>query len=299
MNEIKNILAVVNPDRKTSMAAIRGAVLAKKFDAHLTLLSVVYQSGLGTGVDFELFHQVEGNGVRAQILKQSRSDLEAMAQSLDLPAGRVSVDTLWAHPFEDGVHEAMQSYKADLLCLAPRDERHRKLSRAEWRLVHNSKIPILVVKSESWADPAVVAASIDASALDRDETGIDQHILDWALGFSEAFGSLEIYHAMYEMPDAIGIAEDPKVYRAELEKHRKKLITDLLPADLTPAPAIHLEAVDPDHGITSFCRERPVDVMVMGVFTRNRLKEFLIGSTARKLLPTLPCDVLAVPAGRG
>ncbi len=299
MKEINNILAVVNPDRDTSFSALRGAALARKFDASLTLVSVVYESGLGAGVDFELFHQVQGDGVRTEIMKQSRSDLEALAQTLDLPSDRVQVDTLWAHPFEDGIHEAMRSYKADLVCMAPRDDRHRKLSRAEWRLIHDSSVPILLVKGSTWADPAVIAASIDASALDRDETGIDEVILDWAMTFGEACGQLEIYHAMHEVPGAIGIAEDPEVYKTELEKSRRALIEKLLPDSLPTAPVIHCDAVDPDHGILNFCRERPADLMVMGVFARNVLKDFLIGSTARKLLPTLPCDVLAVPAGRG
>ncbi|MEM7708846.1 MAG: universal stress protein [Pseudomonadota bacterium] len=298
MNEIKNILAVVNPDRDTSFSALRGAALAKNFGANLTLVSVVYESGLGTGVDFELFHQVRGDGDRIEILKAARENLEKLAQTLDLPSDRVTVDSLWARPFEDGVREAIGSYKADLVCMAPRDDRSRKLSRAEWHLIHGSSVPILLVKGSTWADPAVIASSLDPTAVDRGETGIDHQILGWASQFADACGGLEIYHAMHQVPGAIGIAEDPEVYMAELEKSRRALIEELLPDDLSKAPVIHCAAVDPDRGILNFCRERPVDLMVMGVFARSRLKDFLIGSTARKLLPTLSCDVLAVPAGR-
>ena len=41
---------------------------------------------------------------------------------------------------------------------------------------------------------------------------------------------------------------------------------------------------------------KSVDLAVIGIFARSRLHDLMVGSLARKLLPRLECDVLAIPA---
>lgn len=63
-----------------------------------------------------------------------------------------------------------------------------------------------------------------------------------------------------------------------------------------PAITVHVAAGDgiPDHAIVKFIREHNIDLLVLGTASRSGFAALLQGNTAERLLPEVPCSVLAV-----
>jgi universal stress protein E len=63
-----------------------------------------------------------------------------------------------------------------------------------------------------------------------------------------------------------------------------------------PTVAVHVADGDgmPDHAITKFVRDHPIDLLVLGTVARHGLSGILLGNTAERLLPEVACSVLAV-----
>jgi universal stress protein E len=59
---------------------------------------------------------------------------------------------------------------------------------------------------------------------------------------------------------------------------------------------LHLADGDgmPDHAILQFIQDHQIDLLVLGTVARGGLPGVLIGNTAERLLPEVPCSVLAV-----
>jgi universal stress protein E len=56
----------------------------------------------------------------------------------------------------------------------------------------------------------------------------------------------------------------------------------------------------PDHAIVKFIDDHAIDLLVLGTVARHGLSGFVLGNTAERLLPEVPCSVLAIkPADFG
>jgi len=66
----------------------------------------------------------------------------------------------------------------------------------------------------------------------------------------------------------------------------------------TPPAGVHLELADrngvADYAILQFIRDHHIDVLVIGTIARSGLSGLVIGNTAERLLPEVPCSVLTV-----
>ncbi len=63
-----------------------------------------------------------------------------------------------------------------------------------------------------------------------------------------------------------------------------------------PEVAVHVADGDgiPDHAIIKFIADHHIDLLVLGTEARHGLSGTLLGNTAERLLPEVPCSVLAV-----
>jgi universal stress protein E len=83
-------------------------------------------------------------------------------------------------------------------------------------------------------------------------------------------------------------AQATQALRAQLERNDGPAATSSV--------AVHVVEGDgtPDHAILSFIREHRIDLLVLGTAARHGLSGLLYGNTAERLLPDVPCSVLAV-----
>lgn len=53
-------------------------------------------------------------------------------------------------------------------------------------------------------------------------------------------------------------------------------------------------AISNDKGIVNYCREKEVDLLIIGRHERRGIAAWLVGATADNILPNVPCDSLVV-----
>ncbi len=84
--------------------------------------------------------------------------------------------------------------------------------------------------------------------------------------------------------------------RADAGLHAQADRSGATPGD--PSISVHVAEGDgiPDHAIVKFIQEHRIDLLVLGTASRNGLAALMQGNTAERLLPEVPCSVLAVKA---
>ncbi len=62
-----------------------------------------------------------------------------------------------------------------------------------------------------------------------------------------------------------------------------------------PLPAkVHFLIEPPDFAIMNYIEQHDIDLLVMGTVGRAGISGFITGNTAERLLPRIPCSLLAV-----
>jgi nucleotide-binding universal stress UspA family protein len=162
------------------------------------------------------------------------------------------------------------------------------------RLVRGTGVPVLVARERARAPYRNIMVATDFSDASK-------HALETALAFF-AGNRLTIFHA-YQAP-YVGLSEDP----ARLAEQFGSIATADYDAFLRTIEISDERRRDLDrlveHGyanslIAQYVDDRGVDLVVLGTRGRNALAQMFLGSTARDILWSLPCDALVVRGPRG
>ena len=90
-------------------------------------------------------------------------------------------------------------------------------------------------------------------------------------------------------------AERVAKYRRDAEQH---IATQLGKFDLAQPAQVHLVTEPPDIAILNHIEQHAIELLVLGTVGRAGIPGFITGNTAERLLPQIPCSVLAVkPTG--
>jgi universal stress protein E len=178
--------------------------------------------------------------------------------------------------------------------MTPLDSGHHGLSSSDWRLLATSPAPVLVVKGPSERQYRNIVAAVDPFHAHAKPADLDAKILATATELKAQTGAaLTALHCFtpqhYITPDARVAPRDDEVAARHLEALPGVLRDAGLPAS---AGQVVLGA---PHAVLHGMAERgEADVIVMGVLARGRIKDWLIGSTAERVLHRTRIDVLAV-----
>jgi nucleotide-binding universal stress UspA family protein len=157
------------------------------------------------------------------------------------------------------------------------------------RLVRRSSVPVLVVRKRGQRPYRYVVVATDFSEPSR-------HALEAAVRFFPS-QRLTIFNA-FDAPMS-AFAGDPEAHRQQFRDAAAKAGEVYLEhSDLSGwqggKPQVLLECGEPDQLLHDYAQEKDVDVVTVGSHGRSALFQVLIGSVARRLISTLPCDVLVV-----
>jgi universal stress protein E len=86
-------------------------------------------------------------------------------------------------------------------------------------------------------------------------------------------------------------AESAAEYRGKAEEH---IAAQLRNFDLAQPAQVHFVTEPPDVAILDHIERHDVELLVMGTVARRGIPGLITGNTAERLLPRIPCSVLAV-----
>ncbi len=305
---MKNILCIVDPESKLSIyqqpAVVRGEFLAKCFNARLHLQALVYNEYL---VD-KLYHD-------ADQVKQQQSDYIANLQlgfndaSEKLIANGVEVkcDVLWSHSHSETALNKAEQINADLIIKASPYHPHLNwpcFSTNDWRLISQSLIPVLLVRSENIQTGQPVIAAVDPTHEHDKPAVLDHAIMEMAQKMATATHSeLHVFHSYYDSSSFLGptcnvnyLPDYTGNYANQAKLLREKRLADFLASYSLDLNNVHLQLGSVKDQLQQLTEQLQAGLVVMGAVSKSQWKRLFIGLTAEKVLNTLTCDVLVIKA---
>jgi universal stress protein E len=268
--------------------------LAQKTDARLTFLSALNLS------PETLTHPSAGGGTVEEV---ARRVLDGVVQT----AREAGVEARGLLVLGSGPAELLRQVRQDghdLLLIGTRDLhgiRRMLFGRAAAGLIHHCPCPVWVAKPRPALDEPpwkiLVASNLGAAA---------EHALDLVLPLAKALGArVHVLHVVDYPLDYIWVNGEPdpataayhRRVRAEAEEVLQEQLRQAHDRDLGVDVQLHFADMAglPDVAILEFIQEHHIDLLALGVHVRGSLEGFLMGNPAERLLPEVPCSLLAVP----
>jgi universal stress protein E len=300
MDRIADILVVVDPTGVEQPAVAKAHALAKRFGACLQLLACDTKFSRETR-----FAAQVSQGLIAPPSASLQPLLDRLAAAARADGIDVSTHLIAGDPLHECILSWMRNAPADLLI---KDTHHHSLvkrtfiTHTDWNLIRACPLPLLLTKPKPWATPPVFVAALDPGHANDALGALDRGILDVTATLARRFDAEP--HAMHAyfpatmavvgpggMPPMAGMT--PEALEAERELRRANV------TQLTDEYGVSRANVYVDVGVAALClpdmaAECHADIVVMGAIARSALKRMFIGSTAERVLETLPCDVLVI-----
>lgn len=298
MNAIRNILAATDFSEGADNALARAAVLAHEAGANLVFLHVFNQDAsdrlLQWGIDKLKQPDLEklARDALGDKLNEVLDEFGHAGQSIgaDVRSGAL-IPTLKA---------SIEELNADLLVCAARGEsllRHHLLGSTALRMLHATRVPVLVVKCAARQPYRKVLLAVDfsdgAMACARSAIAVSPDAELSILNVAES----PFAHAMY-LSNLEEVLMGPyreqatRASQASLRSLRDQIESQL--ATSIPQERLITHEGDASHCIIEQAQSLGCDLIVMGRHGTGMLQERLLGSITKQVLEGAPMDVLVV-----
>jgi universal stress protein E len=303
--QLDSILVVVDPAADEQPALGKAAAIAEAAGARLRLFCCDHDPRLTA----RLFLSPGSlSAARAGFLRRRRQWLESLAAPLAERGIAVEIEAAWDSPLHAGVLTEVSLMKPDLVV---KDTAwHAPLARglfshADWRLLQACPVPLLLAKPRSWPASPSVAAAIDPGHPGDPAAVLDHAVLRQATRLAGWIGARPTAVHAYLPVDPAALAAAaagmPMIPPAgtlgdDMRQAASEAVAAVLAVHRYPPESVELVEGAATDVLPAWCVERAIDVLVVGVISRSRLVEAVLGSTAERLLDRIPSDLLAVRA---
>lgn len=306
MPDRNTIVAIIEPDIHPREVAERGIFLARKLGCDLELLFCDPDIGpLDTG-------WISDTGVpdyAAKIEAAQTEIIDELAADLDQDDVTVTTDVLVERPMGDAIIDRVKKQKPRLLVKGT--QHHSDADRAifvhtDWLLVRTCPCPVYLAKPRSLEENPMIVAAVDPMHSHDKPAALDNRIIEFARGMATKMdGAVHLVHTYHRLvgvgreatrtfkPLILPVEEISERMQAE---HRQKLDA-LAEKHQIDTDNVHQLPGSARELIPMFARTHGADIVVMGALARWGIKRAIIGSTAERVIDSLPCDVLIVTAG--
>jgi nucleotide-binding universal stress UspA family protein len=235
----------------------------------------------------------------AQIVSEWTERLRKFIAESEVGAENVRCEVRIGHPFTE-IAEFCQAHEADLLVMGAKgskDEPHR-IGAIAAKCIRKAPVDVLVVREDAQSPHKKIVTCVDFSensakavqcalhlaALDGGSVDC-LHVYQSAIAMSLDYGGF-----MPAMPAAI----DPEAlgnWQRQLEEFLEPFTREKGDVKVTP---LVVERMNIRETILEHVETTGATLVVLGTRGKTGLREFLIGTTAEKIVQHAPCSILAV-----
>jgi universal stress protein E len=281
-------LLVVLRGADSAQPAVQRAVLLAGRQTGIALLDLVHEPMLDSYMGNTAIYEP----LRKRVVAERAEGVQQLVASLRERGLDVEGKAVWDHPLDEAVAREARAQNADLVVIAPVSE-GAGFTHNEWQLVSTCPVPVLVVRTQAQTKYRHVVAAVDPFHTHSKPDELDLRILAHAHDLqSRSRATLRALHC-YVPVEYFGADLATPAGDASGAARREEVEKVLLRSGLQ-ASAAQVEQGSTHEVIKKLVDRGEADVVVMGVLARGRIKDWLIGSTAERVLHGVPVDVLAV-----
>jgi universal stress protein E len=307
MKDVKRILVVADPTKGSDVhaqrALRRGIDLARQLVAELRVVAVCDYNDYLQGSRLLDLDGLESAWRDYAACKHAW--LEGIVKSAGAGSLRVSVEVAWDRPLHEGITRQVLRYNPDLVL---KDTHHHPaieralFTNTDWHLIRECPAPLMLVRTDAWAGGSKVLAAVDPLHEKDEPAALDRKILDTASYVAQALGrELHVLHVIEPIEAMVSLEEGYVPIAPPVDEIKRKLRAQhdhalrlLLAERSLPPGRMHLRSGSVRGELVAAARELPAALVVMGAIARSALKRVFLGSTAERVLESIPCDVLIV-----
>ncbi len=286
---------VVDKIPAPSMKAVKRAIwLAKANDAHLTFLHVLSPWAPNLDAETQLLVQ-EGHGQRT-VRDHAKEVMAKLVQHASDEGVEADNRVVFGKSWMELIRQVLWK-QHDLVIVGAKDEHPKNpfaTGSSTVKLMRKCPSPVWVTKSSP-------EHNIRSVLVAHDLRPVGEAVME--LGCSTA----ELHHAELHVLHAVEYREHDHIFPApvsdeEAAQYRQnaeaQINAQLKGYDLPHEAHIHFTTRPPDFAIWHCIEEFGIDLLVMGTLGRSGISGLITGNTAERLLPLVPCSILAVkPSG--
>jgi universal stress protein E len=236
--------------------------------------------------------------LRDKAVAEQLESAEALARAVAAAGLRTSAKAVWAPAYDQTVAREVASERIDLVVTEPVRGRAHGFTQEDWRMLALCPAPVLVVKSDGGEPYRHLVAAVDPLHEHAKPAELDAEILRLAKALRQTTqAELRVVHCFTPVAELVRDAvERLPLEDAEraLEGARRETLHSLVTAANIPTESADIVAGKPAAALEKLIDRGTADLVILGGLSRGRLKDFLIGSTAQRLLERSRADVLVV-----
>ena len=283
-------IIVLPQGKDPQQPVLERAVLCASRSAELTVLDIFYEPAL----EGYLGNREVYEPLRSRVLAERQQYAEALAAALATRGIDAVGKAVWAASREDAIEEYAKSREVDLVVAAPLDGGRGGLASSDWRLLSRCRAPVLIVRGSSARQYKHIVAAVDPFHAHAKPAALDADILAAAAKLQAKTGAeLTVLHC-FDPPEFFRADARLAVRDSEFEGGRRAELEALLNRAGLPVAAAKVVAGEPHSILHKMIEAGQADLIVMGALARGRVKDWVIGSTAERVLHRTQVDVLAV-----
>ncbi|MGB5257670.1 MAG: universal stress protein [Woeseiaceae bacterium] len=310
MKRFSNILLVVDEGTDYSAALKRGATLARKNKARLTVCAIV---GTVPGEVRIGAIRITPRQVLDVAIAKTREWLEDTVNSV--ASDGVSIDTvlLVGKPFIEIIRQVLRNEHDLIIKCADADSSLQEIlfSSTDKHLMRKCPCPVWIIKPTEPKTYHRILAAVDQDPQEPAKDILNRQILELSTSMALAeYSEAHIVHAWEVFGESLLKSHkwdfSEAEFNAMLEKEasgRRRWLKNLVKrygtsTDTNNADALdlHLHVVKgpAEFVVSELARELAVDLVVMGSVARTGIDGFFMGNTAESILGQLDCSVLTI-----
>lgn len=301
--DVRKILVNIEQGVDTSSLLEKALRLAEGSGAKVELFCCCYNTSLRQSY---LFDKALFNSAKCAYQRYVKKQLEPLTQPFKALNIEVDIDVCWHRHQAEAVVRKVLRFGPDIV-LHPIEQlsrlKHYIFDQADWQLIRECPVPLLLVKQRAWSDTGQVAAAVDPFHESDLSAELDHTILEWAARLVQALeGDLKVMHSFSVLPQSVIFDEHLVTDFSSLQQnvrtqHIEALNQLLKPYGLTTdSPAVTLKEEEPHQAIIEYVEQAHIDIVVLGAVARGMIDRILVGSTVERILDAINADLLVVKA---